>query len=162
MSVLHSALVGHFYSLSAMLSSRMMRSAPIRKARKGRLWQPHLIVLLQSNGWCMLPTTPTYHISINISSSSGLPPTSVPAAVGSTKGSTTTITCATSTCTTGCWRKLWQHLLQLWSYRPLCMRVHRSKEAHGSGPPQPPTSWSTKGCCCQDRSCELHHTGGYS
>jgi hypothetical protein len=38
-----------------------------KESKKRNTMQPHLVVLLQSTRWCMLPATPTCHISTNIS-----------------------------------------------------------------------------------------------
>jgi hypothetical protein len=63
--------------------------------------------------------------------------------------------------TTNHWDCLWPHLLQQWSLMPLCSRVHRAEEECHSMPPYSPNTWSVEGGHCKDRSCQLHHRGGY-
>jgi hypothetical protein len=62
--------MGVSHTSSATLSSRMIRSAHIRKVRRGRSWQPHLEVPRQSTGWCTILLAPP---TSRTSTSSGLP-----------------------------------------------------------------------------------------
>jgi hypothetical protein len=127
----------------------MMLFMLTRRGRRGRLWQYHPAVLLQSTTlWSML-----HEILIT------------PYVAATALGSGTTTKCVAPTfAAVACGRKL-QHLLQLWSYWPLCPKLSYTKAEPYVSPPgtcQPPTSWSTEGCYCQTWSCELHHSWGYS
>jgi hypothetical protein len=68
---LRSAWVAHFRTLSATASSRMIRFALTRKARR-RSWQLHSTVPRRCTGWCTLLAPPTSRVN-HTRSSSGLP-----------------------------------------------------------------------------------------
>jgi hypothetical protein len=41
-------------------------------------------------------------------------------------------------------------------------RVHCAEEDSHTGPRHPSTTWTSKGGCCEDWRCQLHHHGRYS
>jgi hypothetical protein len=144
-----------------------MQSALTRKQRIGRLWQLRLVVLLRSTRWCTTIAPPTHLVShssthTNVSNSTGL----LAHLSANTSRHHLRLYLHLRLCCACLHHRPLElpppHLLQLWSLRPLCLRVPRAKEECHSGPRHSSILWSIEGDCCKDRSRQLHHCGGHS
>jgi hypothetical protein len=150
-----------------MSSSRTMRSTPIRRQRRGRLWQLRPVVLPRGTGRCTITTLPTCLTNRSSIDTSGSSSSWLLAHLSAHTSrqhprSTSTSAYVVPACTTNRWSCLWPHMLQLWSLGPLRSRVPCAKEERRLGPRHSPTTWSSEGGRRKDRPQRLHHYEGHS